>query len=228
MRLPAICFVLAGLAVPVAADAGQLTVQGNAHVSVSPDMARLSLGVLAQGDTAGAAMADMTAAARGVLDLLLTDEGIDSADVQTGQLSLSPRYPEGRYNDAPIIGYDARTSVDVVLRDLTRLGGVLDAAISEGANTLGALQFDLSNRADALDEARRLAVADAQARAALYAEAAGVALGPIVSISEGGGGAAPMALMASYGARESAIAEGSIDISASVTIVYSIGESAAE
>lgn len=226
MRLPVLCFAICGLAAPLAADPALLTVQGDGRVSVSPDIARLSFGVSAQGETAGDAMSEMNGAARAVLDFLLTDEGLDSADVQTGQLSLSPRYPEGRYGEGQIIGYDARTSVDVVVRDLSRLGGIMDAAIAEGANGLGALNFDLADRSSAQDEARRRAVADAQARAALYADAAGVSLGPIVALSETGASPVPMGMVASYVRSEAAIAEGSVDISASVTIVYSLEDEA--
>lgn len=214
------------VAAPALADQPRLmTVTGQGEVSVAPDIAHVSLGVTAQADTAGEALSQMNAAARAVLDRLLTEEGLDSADVQTGQLSLNPRYSETRTYDArEIVGFTASTTVDVTLRDLTRLGGLLDAVVTDGANTLGGLQFDLSDKTTALDEARRAAVADARAKAELYADAAGVGLGDLVTLSEGGSSSPQnYGMMAMAEMRSVPIAEGALTISSSVTMVYELG-----
>jgi uncharacterized protein YggE len=117
--------------------------------------------------------------------------------------------------------------VTVRVRALDALGAVLDGVVSDGANTLNGLGFGLAEDRPLMDEARRLAVADAAAKARLYAEAAGVTLGRVRSISEAGGYAPPMPLAMEAGYAKSAdvpVAPGELSISASVAIVYEIAE----
>lgn len=213
------------LATPALAEpARQIAVTGEGEISLAPDMAQISIGVTAEAPTAGEAMAEMSAHAREVLDMLLTEEQLDSADVQTGQLSLYPRHDQPDESGPRIVTFVASTSVDVRVRDLTRLGGLLDAVVSEGANGLNGLSFGLQDPSQALEQARRAAVADAQARAALYAEAAGVSLGPVLSISEQGGyGGGPMPMMMAEAVRSAVpVQAGEIAMTASISIVYEI------
>lgn len=218
-------------AAPVFADPDHvITVNGSGEVNLAPDMARISIGITAEAPTAGEAMALMSTDSRNVLDHLLADEQLESADVQTGQLSLYPRYGEAKPGQAsPLVGFSASTTVDIRVRDLTRLGGLLDAVVTEGANGLNGLSFDIKDRKTAMNEAHRAAVADARARAELYAEAAGVALGPVVSISETGGYGAPAPMMMSEMARSGSvpIAGGEMTIEAGVTMVFELVEAPA-
>jgi uncharacterized protein YggE len=116
--------------------------------------------------------------------------------------------------------------VTVVLRDLDALGGVLDAVLGDGANSLGGLSFGMSDDAALRDEARRAAVADATAKARVLAEAAGVMLGPLEEIVEGGGfdGPLPRARMDMAMAEAVPVAPGELTISATVTMTWAIGE----
>jgi uncharacterized protein YggE len=120
----------------------------------------------------------------------------------------------------------ASNVVTIRARDLDRLGALLDAVVTTGANQLNSLTFGLSDPQPATDEARKRAVADARARAALYAEAAGVALGPILSITEGGGYQPPQPMYRRELAMDAGVpvAGGEVSVSASVTITYAIGE----
>lgn len=228
--------VLAALAlttlIPAAALADvplrTITVSGEGTVEVKPDMATLSIGVRHEAPTAREAMDLMTAGMGPVMERLIA-AGIPQADIQTGSLGLDPVYD---YSGATpkMTGYAAYTSVTVEVHDLGIVGGVLDAVVSDGANTLGGISFGLADPSAAMNEARADAVADARARAELYAQAAGVGLGDLVTLSEQGSYApAPvmydMRMEAAAGAPVP-VSGGEVGVTASVTLVYEIADAA--
>lgn len=86
-----------------------------------------------------------------------------------------------------IIGYDARNSLQIRVRRLERMGRIMDTLVAEGANQIDGPSFTVDEQSAALDEARTQAMANARARAELYAPAAGLKIARILSISEGGG-----------------------------------------
>ncbi|MCB5199744.1 SIMPL domain-containing protein [Loktanella sp. TSTF-M6] len=210
------------LAGPAFAQAARVTMQGTGEVSATPDLARVSLGVSHQAPTAAAALAQMSTDMTAVL-ASLSDAGITGADVQTSALRLDVIQDYDRDNNVSrVTGYRASTDVSVTVTALDRLGEVLDAVVQSGANQMNGLTFDVSNRQTLLDEARRAAVADAMRKAALYTDAADVALGRLTSLSEAGMNAAPapMMRMAMEDAMSVPIAEGEVTISASVTMTW--------
>lgn len=204
-----------------------ISVSGEGRVEVVPDLATVSLGVTTDADTASAAMAANSDAVAQVLERLKA-AGIEPRDVQTSGLSLGPRYDYGRGDGTPpkLVGYTVSNMVTVRVRALDKLGGVLDGVVADGANTLNGLGFGLAEDGEARDEARRRAVADARRRAELYAEAAGVKLGRLVSINEAGGNYAPMPMAEAAFAKSAdvPIAAGEVGISANVSLLYEIAE----
>lgn len=199
-----------------------ITVTGEGEAAAAPDMATIRLGVTERADTAQAAMD----AASGVAERLLaalSEFGIDARDVQTTDLSLSPVLgePDGPGRTAEVTGFEASNRVTVRVRRLDDLPAILGAALEDGANRLDGLNFAVSNPDPLLDEARRAAVEDARARASLFAEAAGVTLGPVRSISEQGGYGGPMPV-AEMRMAAVPIAAGEAGYSASVTMVFGI------
>ncbi|SPH24927.1 26 kDa periplasmic immunogenic protein [Defluviimonas aquaemixtae] len=205
-----------------------ITVTGEGRVEAAPDMATISLGVTTEAETASAAMTENSDAVAAVLTRL-AETGIDDRDIQTSGLSLGPRYNyRSSDGEAPeITGYTVSNMVTVRLRALDTLGGILDRVVSDGANTLNGLAFGLQDDRDAMDEARRGAVAEAARKAALYADAAGVTLGPILSIHEGGAMMPQPKMMAEASfARDGGVpvAGGELSIGADVTIVYAIAQ----
>ncbi len=226
MRIFAAALVIgAALAAPLRAEtAAQITVTGEGQVEAAPDMATLTLGVTTQGATAAAAMADNSAQLATVLARLKA-AGIADTDLQTTGLSLNPNWQQDPAGAAPKIdGYIATNMLTVRIRALDKVGAVLEAAIGDGANTFNGISFGLADQTPALNEARRRAVTDAMARAALLAGAAGVRLGPVVSIQEGGGmgGPMPMFRMDAAAASPVPVAAGAVTTMASVTMVFSI------
>lgn len=229
MRVLNALMLSAALALPFAAPAfagaGVITVTGEATVQATPDMATISLGVTTNGDTAAAAMAANSAALQAVIDRLKAS-GIEDRDLQTSNLSLNPNWVGYDSGSTPkIAGYTATNMLNVRVRAIDSLGAVLDACITDGANTLNGISFDLSTPRPAQDEARKAAVADAKARAELLVTAAGGKLGKIVSISENAGYGAPMPMFKSDAAAAPVpVASGQIGMQASVTVSFEIAE----
>lgn len=228
MRLLPLAVLIVGLVLPVAAASetapALMTVTGEGEAVAVPDMASLSLGVATRGTTAAKALGANSTALAAVLAQLAAD-GIAPRDIQTSGLSVSPRYDYSDQGEGRLLGYDAHNMVTVRVRDLARLGVVIDAAFAAGANEFNGLSFSFADDRSAVDAARRAAVADARARAELYAEAAGVSLGRIVTITEAAAGNAPqpMALRAApMAAPPVPIAAGELSLGAQITVVYEI------
>lgn len=216
-----LCFLVAGLA----AQAGTITVTGEGQVATEPDLAWISIGVREVAPTAAEAT-QKTADAMASVIARLSAMGIDDKDLQTQGINLNPVWdnrPRNTNEPPKIIGYAYATTLQVRVRDLDKLGDVLDGSIGQGANAFHGLRFDVDNPRPAQDQARKDAVADAFAKARLYTEAAGVGLGAMVSLSEGH---APMdrpdllaeaAMMRDQGAR---IATGEVTLVQRVTLVF--------
>jgi uncharacterized protein len=202
-----------------------ITVTAEGRVSAVPDMAHVSVGVVDRQLTADAALDGMSTAMARVLERLAAS-GIAPEDMQTGQLYLQPYYEQPSPDAMPEqAGFEASTTLNVRVRDLPVLGKVLDAVVADGANQLGGVRFDVADPLPLLNEARRAAVAEAQARAALYAEAAGVSLGALQSLTEQSGsfgGPVMMEMRMMDAASGVPVAEGEVSLTATVTMVWAI------
>jgi uncharacterized protein YggE len=170
---------------PIMADGTILDVSAEGRSTRVPDVATIRAGVVTQAATAAAALADNAARMAAVLDALKR-AGIAPRDARTANVSLSPQY---RYadNQPPVVtGYQASNSISIRFRDIAKAGAILDALVKQGANQIDGPNLAIDQPDAALDEARADAVKRAQARAQLYAKAAGLTVSRIVSISEGG------------------------------------------
>lgn len=228
MRFLSVLILGLSLAWPAMAQAPQptLTVTGIGEVAAAPDMATVTLGVTSLAATAGEAMDETSARTAEILSALKA-AGIAEQDLQTRDLSLNPNWSNraSSSGEAPAIdGFVATNTVIVRVREMETLGGVLDEVVQLGANTFRGLSFGLQDPQPVEDEARKAAVADAIRKAKLYARAAGVNLGPVVSITEQGDGAPrPVMMEAARAAGKVPVAEGEVQVSASVTIVFGLG-----
>ncbi|MGC9367974.1 MAG: SIMPL domain-containing protein [Paracoccaceae bacterium] len=226
MRFLAIILISLGLtsAAQAAEPGPTITVTGRGEVAAAPDMATISLGVTSQAKTAGAAM-DETSVATAAILKALEAAGIAPRDMQTSELSLDPVWSNrASGGETPRIeGFVARNTLRVRVRDLDRLGPVLDDVLEMGANTFRGLNFGLQEPGPLTDRARTEAVADAQRKAALIAEAAGLPLGPVLSISESGA-VTPQPVMMEAARAAMPVAAGEVSLSATVTMVFALGE----
>ena len=201
----------------------QITVTGTGQIAAEPDMATITLGLTNEADEAGDAMAATSQAVATILERL-AGMGIAARDVQTQQFSIHPIWSNrGSSSDgrSEITGFQASNMVLVRIRDLDKLGDILDAVIADGANNFNGLQFSVQDPEPLIDKARQAAVADAMARAELLTSAAGVSLGSVLSIAEHAGRVQPMA-MASMRESSAPIAAGEVTLNASVTMVFLI------
>ncbi len=210
--------------VPVAT----ISVTGEGRIDAQPDMATVSIGATNEAATAAEAL-DANSAAVAAVIARLKEAGIEDRDIQTSGLSLGPRYDYSSSGREPTItGYVASNTVTVRIRALDTVGAVLDGVVAGGANTLNGLSFGLQDSDAAMDKARRRAVADAARKAALYAKAAGVTLGRVLSISEQGGFQPPRPMMMAEASMAKGgdvpVAPGEVSIASTVSIIYEIAE----
>lgn len=204
-----------------------LNLSAYGEVKVAPDMATITFGVTTEAPTAQAAMADNARRMQEVF-AALSRAGIADRDIQTSGLNLSPQYDYVQNEPPKLRGYQASNRVTVNIMDLTRVGTTADAVVSAGVNQIDGISFGLKDPKTAEDQARVLAVRALQAKAALYAQALGVTLGPIRTLNEGGGYQAPqpmpmMARMAMADSASTPVAAGELAVRIDITGTYDLG-----
>jgi uncharacterized protein YggE len=199
-----------------------ITVNGEASVSVAPDLAQIDGGVATEAKTAREASETNSRAMTAVL-AALKGAGIADADIQTSRLALFPQSAPSRPNGPmQITGYRASNRVTVRIRDVTKVASTIDTLVAAGANEIGGISFLVSQESKALDEARVKAIDDARRKAEIYAKAAGVRVGAPLSISEeGSGGPVPVRAQFRAGAA-TPVAPGEETLKVSVSVSYEI------
>jgi uncharacterized protein YggE len=211
-------------AVTALAEGATVTVQGSGIAEAVPDIVILNIGVEARAEQPQDAADAMAVDAAEVLAALIA-HGVAKRDVQTQSINLQPVY-ETRDADrrSVIVGFVASNRYSVILRDLDLVGPVLGAVLEVGADRLEGLRFDISDPLPLLTQARQRAVEDAHLRAETYAKAAGLELGAVLHIQEGGGGSYPRPemMMSSRMASDMAVAAGTLEKRAQVTVTYAL------
>jgi uncharacterized protein YggE len=214
-------------------DTGKLprtiTVVGEGKVKIKPDLAQANIGVEVRQSTVKAASAEAKKVMEQVLKTLKA-QGIEDKDIQTSGFNIwveAPPMPmDGSSSSQGQSIYHVTNQVMVNIRDLDKVGTILDAAIESGANSMYGVTFNLADPSAIQSEARKKAVANAKAKADELAGLTGVKVGEIVSVSEviGSSGYMPKAEMASFGmgGGGSSIQPGELEISTQLQIVYSI------
>jgi len=167
----------------------QISISGKGEIVAAPDMAAVNAGVTTESKTAREAL-DANTKAMSDLMATLKAAKIDDKDIQTSGFSVSPVYvypnnQNGTAEPPHITGYSVANSVHVKIRQLGDLGTILDQIVSAGGNTINSVSFSVDDPAKLLDEARKAAFSDAESKARIYADAANVGLGPVMSITEG-------------------------------------------
>jgi hypothetical protein len=203
-----------------------IAVSGEGRVSVAPDSASFTVGVEHTAKTVGAATAEVNARMKAVLDAV-AQAGVPAKDVRTVRYDVTIDRPWKDGKQQPIAGYRVSTAADVKVRDLARLGKVLDAVTAAGSNQLQSLRMEKLDPRPQQQEALALAYAVAREKARAIAVAAGVELGEFLSVSEGGSSPRPMVMpmMARSMAADSApapVAEGELEYGARVEAVFGV------
>jgi uncharacterized protein YggE len=212
-----------------------LTINAEAKINVAPDIAYISAGVTEERATASEAMAAQAAAMNGVFSAL-EKAGIAAKDMQTSGLSLYPRYDylEVTQRDGSVrgeqklAGYVASNNITARVRKLDTLGATIDSLVKAGGNTFSGVTFALDNDKDLKNQARTQAMKEALAKADLYANAAGLKVARIVTISEGYEyspqpvmmARAEMAMMDA--SAPTPVAAGEVGVTASVSVLFEL------
>lgn len=213
----------------------KIIVTGQGVASVAPDMAMLSLTVTREADTAQAALRAGSSAMADVLSAM-KKAGIAERDLQTSGFSIQPRYTRpatqaGAEYEAPrIVGYTVRNALSVKVRDIEKVGEILDKSVSLGVNEGGNISFTNDDPSATITAARVAAMKDAASKAQTLAQAAGVKVGKILEISEQSyfpsPASAPMARMQSAKGYAEAVpvAAGENVYNVSVSVNYAIDQ----
>jgi uncharacterized protein len=170
-------------------DPPVISVVGQGTASIAPDMAIVSLGVVREAATAREALSANNTAIAEVI-AAMKEAGIEPRDLQTSGFSIQPRlvYPrpraDGTQDEPRIVGYSVTNGVTVRVRDLEKLGEIIDRSVTLGVNSNGNIVFANSDDKQVMRQARIEAVADARERAETLAEGAGVRLGTLLQLAE--------------------------------------------
>lgn len=208
-------------------EAPTVSVNGTGSIILTPDMATIFIGVQTEDDDAESAVERNNVQTQRVIDTLEA-EGVAAEDIRTTNFSV---YPRQDYVDGEISGvtYVVDNTVLVTVRDLEGLGALLDLAVKSGANTISGIQFDLTDREAANEQAMEAAVENAHLRAEILADAAGAQLGEVQSIQayiSGGGGVMPYMERGigggAFAVAETAISPGQMEVVVDVSVVYEL------
>ncbi|MCD2184425.1 SIMPL domain-containing protein [Rhizobium sp. GN54] len=226
----------AAAAVPVLAQETRprepvITVTGEGRADVAPDMAVVDLGVVKDGKTAREAL-DANNAAMAEVMKALKDAGIAERDLQTSGFVINPQYQfpqgDGNENKPPVlVGFQVSNMLSVRIRDLAKLGTILDQTVTLGVNQSGGIRFTNDKPEAAISEARKKAVEDGIARARELTSAAGIDIGKVLEISETSYRAQPMPMMRAAMAKDFApeavpVAAGENSYSVTVTMTFEL------
>ena len=227
LALAASALVLAGCQSIGTAQGRTITVTGSGSVQVVPDIATFSVLVEETRPTTALALSDANAKVAQVLSVL-KGKGIESKDISTQSVRLSPSY-EWRNNTQVLVGQSCRQSISVKVKDLEALGPVVDALGMVDGISLQSLSFDKEDKQEAYRQAREDAVRDAYDKAKAYADPLSLEVGKARSVVEGDGSFLEgrpvykqMALMESASADSTIIERGTLEVDSHATIVFEL------
>ena len=204
-----------------------ISVSGEGKVTVSPDVANIQLGIQAQAATVADAQSQATKAMNDVM-AALTANGVDQKDIQTQYYNIQQTSTWDNIKQQQVItGYEVSNTVNVKVRDVTKAGSVIDAVTAAGGDLtkVNSIQFSLDDPTLSMDNAREIAMANANDTATQLAKLAGVKLGKPISISESSS-TPPYPVYAKDAVAGSSsstpISAGTLDITLDVQVLYAI------
>ncbi|HEU4330442.1 MAG TPA: SIMPL domain-containing protein [Lapillicoccus sp.] len=201
-------------------------VTGSGKASATPDVVRLALGVTCDGDDVSSALREVGARVQAIGEAARAQD-VRGNDISSTGAGVHPRYDR---DGQRVVGYQANHRLGILVRDVERVGAVVDAVAGVAGNSLSvdSIQLDLSDVSALQDEARSAAFLDARAKAAQYAALSDAPLGEVLSVVEGavaGGPPRPMMRMAMASADSAMPVEaGEQSVTASVTVTWSLAE----
>jgi uncharacterized protein YggE len=196
-----------------------VTVTGTGTVSAVPDQASFSFTVQTKAATAAAALSRNATVTRAVISAV-EDAGVPEADIQTSQVSLDPVTSN---DGTSIVAFTASDSIGVTKLAIAKAGAVVDAAVGAGATDVSGPSLEISSQDAIYAKALKAAVAQAKTKAQALADAAGLSLGAVVTIVEGGGVAVPLPFAQGAAKDVTPIEPGTQAVQATVTVTFALG-----
>ncbi len=164
-----------------------ISVSETGEVYTKPDLALVDLSVITEKVSVSEAMSENTELMDGVIEAV-KNEGVEQKDIKTVSFNLYPRYdyievyyPSGK---RVLTGYEVRQTLQVKIRDLGKIGSIIQSATETGANQVGSLQLTVDNQDELKEKAREEAITKAKSKAEKLADQLGVELGDIVNFGE--------------------------------------------
>ncbi len=213
-----------------------ITVSDKAEIYAKPDLALVTASVVSEAKTVNEAMANNTKKMNAVIDFIKS-QGVDAKDLKTTNFSIYPRYEWQRETICVIspcpsekrvlVGYEINQSLQIKIRDMAKIGDIIQGATGAGANEIGGLQFTIDKEDELRNQARDEAIEKAKAKAKKLASKLGVKLVRISNFTEGGASPVPYlfnesALGKGGGEETPQIETGENKIEIAVTITYEI------
>ena len=201
-----------------------ITISGTGKVTYVPNLAHVHVSVSSDAKTAAEAWKKNSELVRKMF-AALKDFEIDEKDFKTTGLSINPVYDHPKDKAPVLVGYTVTYNLQVTMRQLSRLGGLLDRLVESGANRGMGISFSHDKLDELIDQARMNAVKEARRRAEMYVKAAGGTLGALISVNEGQAYHPPMYRLehtVAMAHSDLPIAGGTQDLNTTVTVTYTI------
>lgn len=205
-----------------------VSVVGTGEISVKPDVAYLSIGVETQAPTAKEAQSANADKMTKINTVLKNTWKIADKDIKTGQFYVQPNYTYNEKEGQKVTGYSAHHTLEVTYRDLDKVGQLLDAVSSAGANRVNNVRFSTENPDQYQEQVIQKAMANADMKASAIAKAAKRQLGVVINVVQSGGGSSPIYPMAYAKAEMAAdsastpIEPGEINLQTTLSVIYEL------
>jgi len=206
-----------------------LTISSTAKYKATPDIALISAGITTENFSANDALRENSVKMNNVFQAL-KNAHIDKKDIQTSGINIMPQYNYIPNLPPKIKTYRVNNTVIITIRNIKNIGTTLDALVNQGVNTINGPSFSVENPDSGLDIARKNAIKKAQHKAKLYADAMGLKISRVISISEGYSQSQPVlysrgiSMMKASSMMElpTPISSGQINLNSSVNIQYEL------
>lgn len=216
------------------------SVQGEGKVETKPDIAKFSVSVFTEGSaTALADTQSKNAEKTNAVIAFVKEKGVTEADIKTTNYSIEPKYtyPKCIYTSVDtvcpsqqLVGYTVRNTVEVKVRDFTKISDLMSGVVAKGANDLSGPNFDIDEPENVKAKARELAIQKAKDKAEAIAKAAGIKVGRIIAVNEDSSGYYPLTNYRSAkmdsafatGAAAPSMEAGSQEVTAQMTLTFEI------
>jgi len=205
-----------------------ITVSGSGEVYATPDVGLINISVRTEGKDVATATSDSSTKMNNIISFI-KGSNVEDKDIKTTGFNINPVYAwEDKTGKRTLTGYEVSQTINVKIRDLTKVGAIISGATEKGANDVGSLSFIVDNDEKIKEDAKNLAIKDAQAKAKNLEKALGIKMVKIINFSENSYNPIYVSYDSSYKALSSSVGAaptietGQNKITSTVTITYAI------